>query len=362
MIAEALKLSVYFGEAVTAGPRLASDALMACFVEHRPTVATLLRGIEGFGINRRIHAERFPDVSTDLPLLAVAVDARERTLAMLDDVDRAVPRGLVTLEEARLATGPEVADAECPAGPGKAAKLTIWCGSGERAGRRPAYREAVALLRRCGASGATVLPGVDGLLRGRRRRARLFSANAGTPMTIIAVGRLDRLRRSLPQLAQIVAEPIVTLEPIAQLKHDGELLEPPPTVPRAGLDGPGVWQTIRVYTRRSAQANGRALHSELVRCLREAGAAGATTILGDWGFSSDERPYGDRLGSVTSHRPTYTVYVDRPQKVAEVWPLLDELTAEHGIVTSLFVPGYRERSGATVHGALLSSEQPTREP
>jgi PII-like signaling protein len=352
MIADAFKLSVYFGESLTAGPLLSSDALMACLAEHRPTVATLLRGIEGFGINRRIHAERFPDISTDLPLLAVAVDTRERIQAMLDDVDRAVPRGLVTLEQARLATGADVAEAECPDGPGNAAKLTIYCTASERAGRRPAYREAVALLRRCGASGATVLPGVDGLLRGRRRRARLFSATASTPMTIISVGRLDRLRRSLPELAQIFAEPIVTLEPIAQIKHDGELLEPPPTVARAGLDGPDVWQTIRVYTRRSAQVNGRALHGELVRCLREAGAAGATTILGDWGFSSDERPYGDRLGRVTSHRPTYTVYVDRPQNVAEVWPLLDELTAEHGIVTSLRVPGYRERSGDMVHGSL----------
>jgi hypothetical protein len=55
---------------------------------------------------------------------------------------------------------------------------------------------------------------------------------------------------------------------------------------------------------------------------------------------------------VASHRPTYTVYIDRPEKVAEIWPLVDELTAEHGIVTSLIVPGYRERAGETVHGTL----------
>jgi PII-like signaling protein len=357
MIADAFKLSVYFGETVTAGPVLASDALMARFAEHRLTTAALLRGIEGFGINRRIHAERFPDVSTDLPLLAVAVDARERIRAVLDDVDRAVPRGLVTLEHARLATGADVARAELPAGPGKAAKLTVYCASGERAGRRPAYRAAVALLRRCGATGATVLPGVDGLLAGRRRRARLFSANASTPMMIISVGPVERLRPALPQLAELLADPVVTLEPIAQLKHDGKLLEPPPSVASAPHDEPDVWQTLRVYTRRSAQVGGRALHSEITRQLREAGAAGATTILGDWGFSSDERPYGDRLGRVTSHRPTYTVYIDRPRKVAEVWPLIDELTAEHGIVTSLLVPGYRERSGDTVHGSLDAAER-----
>lgn len=341
--ADALKLSVYFGDSVTAGPALSSDAVMDCFADHGLASATLLRGIEGFGLDRRIHAERFPDASTDLPLLAVAVDRRERIRAVLDDVDLAVPRGLVTLEEARLATGQDVRDAELPGGSGRAAELTIYCSAGERVRGRPSYREAVTLLRRCGAAGATVLRGTDGLACGARRRVRLFSTGSSAPMIVVAVGPLDALRRSLPGLAEIFEEPVVTLEPIAQLKHDGESLEPLPTVVSAGVAEVDVWQAIRLYTRRSAQANGRALHGELVRLLRATGAAGATTILGDWGFSSDERPYGDRLGRVTSHRPTCTVCVDRPGKVAELWPLVDELTAEHGIVTSRFVPGYRER-------------------
>jgi hypothetical protein len=55
---------------------------------------------------------------------------------------------------------------------------------------------------------------------------------------------------------------------------------------------------------------------------------------------------------VASHRPTYTVYIDWPQRVAEVWPVIDEVTAAHGIVTSLIVPGYRKRAGNTVHGSF----------
>jgi PII-like signaling protein len=350
--ADALRLSVYFGDSVTSGPALSSDALMACFADHGLASATLLRGIEGFGINRRIQAERFPDASTDLPLLAVAVDTRERIRSALDDVDLAVPRGLVTLEQARLATGRDVRDAELRHGPGGAAKLTIYCASGERVRRRPSYREAVALLRRNGAAGATVLTGVDGLVSGRRRRVGVFSSGASAPTLVVSVGRLDALRRSLPGLAEMFESPVVTLEPIAQLKHDGEPLEPLPTPASRGVDERAVWQAIHLYARRSAQVGGRALHSELVRRLREAGAAGATTILGDWGFSADERPYGDRLGRVTSHRPTYTVYVDSPAKVAETWPLIDELTGEHGLVTSRLVPGYRERAGDVVRGSL----------
>jgi PII-like signaling protein len=350
VIADALKLSVYFGESITNGSRLAGDALMAVLERRGIRFAALLRGIEGFGINRRIHAQRFPDVSTDLPLLAMAVDTHERIRAVLDDVDRAVPRGLVTLEVARLATGADVAHAEFPDGLGRAAKLTIYCTSAERSSGRPAYRETVALLRRLGATGAIVLAGVDGVAGGARRRARLFQAAGNTPMIIISVGPPERLARVLPALREVLAEPVVTLEPIAQVKQDGELLEPALGVPaEANAD---IWLTIRVYSRRSAQVEGRALYSELTRRLREVGAAGATTILGDWGFSSDEHPYGDKLGRVASHRPTYTIYIDRPHKVAEVWPLVDELTAEHGIVTSLLVPGYRERAGGAVHGSL----------
>jgi len=346
MIADATRLSVYFGEAITAGPALASDALMAGFAARGVTTATLLRGIEGFGLNRRIHAERFPDVSTDLPLLAVALDTRERIGASLADVDRAVSQGLVTLEPVRLATGADVAEADFPAGLGAAGQLTVTCGSGERAGRRPAYRAVVALLRRCGTTGATVLPGVDGLLRGRRRRARLFATNASTPMTIVSLGAPDRLRRALPELVQLLGEPVVTLERIARLdRYRGARPEP---LPRAAQ--PGVFQAIGVFARRSTHVDGRALHSELVRCLREAGAAGATTILGDWGFALEERPFGDRLGRAMSHRPTYTVYVDRPEQVAAVWPLLDELIAGRAIVTSHFVPGYRELARPQLQG------------
>jgi PII-like signaling protein len=77
VISAGLKLDVYFGESLTTGRRMASDALMECFAGHGVEVAALYRGIEGFGIGRRIHTARFPDISTDLPLVAEAIDTRE---------------------------------------------------------------------------------------------------------------------------------------------------------------------------------------------------------------------------------------------------------------------------------------------
>lgn len=355
---EALKLWVYFGDSQLTGAELTSDALIDCFARRHVTVSALCRGIEGFGLNRRIHTERFPDVSTDLPLVACAVDSRERIQALLDDVDRLVADGLITLEHARLAAGDELAEVEFPAGPGRAGKLTIYCGRAERAavGRRPAYREAVAILRRHGVAGATALLGVDGTYHGRRQRAVFHSPRRNAPLMIISVGRRETLAAALPDLSQALEWPLVTLEGIAQVKHDGELLEGPPMTTGTDRQGLSIWQTIRVYTRRSAQVNGRALYTELTRQLREAGAAGVTTILGHWGFSSDEPPHGDKLARLTSHAPTYTTYIDRPAKVAEAWPIIDDVTARHGIVTSLLVPAYRERRGERVHGGLRLAE------
>jgi hypothetical protein len=58
------------------------------------------------------------------------------------------------------------------------------------------------------------------------------------------------------------------------------------------------------------------------------------------------------MGTLASHVPTYTVFVDRPSKIAEVWPIVDEITVEHGVVTAAFVPAYRERAGEIEHGRL----------
>ena len=197
-----------------------------------------------------------------------------------------------------------------------------------------------------------MLLGVDGILNGQRQRAGLLSRNVNTPMATIAVGPTPVLRSVLQALPDVLERPVANLERIAVVKHDGDLLEPLPLIHDSGSGDPPVWMALRVYTRQSAQANGGAVYTTLTRRLRLAGAAGITTVRGEWGFSSDERPFGDRFGTVKSHMPTYTVFVDRPSKIAELWPIVDEATAQHGVVTAAFVPAYRERAGEVEHGHL----------
>jgi PII-like signaling protein len=324
VIAPGLKLDVYFGESLAA-----DAALMACFARHGLEAAALYRGIEGYGLGRRLHTERFPDISTDLPLIAEAIDTREHIEAVLGDVDAIIDRGLVTLEHSLLATGDDVRDAEFPpTGAGESGRLTVYCGRGGRG-----YRAVVELLRREGAQGATVLLGVDGIHDGRRSRAGLLSRNADVPMATIAVGPLDALTRALHALPDVLERPVANLERIAVLKHNGEALE---SLPRAA---DSEWIALRVYARRST-----AVYTTLTRRLRAADAAGVTSVLGEWGFSADEHPFGDRFGTIASHVPTYTVLVDTPQRIAALWPIVDAGTERHGVVTAALVPAYRERA------------------
>jgi len=64
--------------------------------------ATVLRGLEGFGAQSRLHTAKILRLSTDLPLVVEMVDTREKIEAFLPAVDAAVEEGLATLEKVEI--------------------------------------------------------------------------------------------------------------------------------------------------------------------------------------------------------------------------------------------------------------------
>ncbi|MFL5912429.1 MAG: DUF190 domain-containing protein [Gaiellaceae bacterium] len=322
MTREALKLTTYFGERDRADGRFLADSLLDLYGRERFLTSVLLRGTEGFGEKHRLQSQRLLSLSEDLPLLSVAVDARERIEAVLEEV-RSLHGGggLVTLERARMLTAP-FGDPQ----PEGQAKLTVYCGRGER------FMDVVAALQRHGVSGATVLLGVDGTAHGERRRARFAGGNAGVPLMIISVGAGETISGALPDVASLLAEPLVTLERILVLKRDGERLADPGGIPDGAL------QKLMVYSSEAATVHGRSLYAELVRRLRAAGARGATALRGVWGYHGDHAPHGDRLLTLRRHVPVVTVIVDEPPAIRRWFEIVDELTEATGLVTGELVP------------------------
>jgi PII-like signaling protein len=349
--ADCLKLTTYFGERDRAGGRFLADALLDLYERHQVQASVLLRGAEGFGIKHRLQTQRLLTLSEDLPLVTVAVDRRERIEALRDEVTALCGHGLVTLERARMLTGPVTA-AQLPHHLEDATKLTVYCGRQERVAGRPAYEVVVELLQRAGVAGATVLLGVDGTVHGVRRRARFFAGNAEVPLMIISVGEAERIAAALPQLAAILSRPLMTLERVRVCKRDGRMLAEPHGQPDADVAGMGVWQKLMVYAREHARHEGHPLYLSLVRRLRAEGAAGATALRGQWGYHGDHPPHGDRVLSIRRRVPVVTVVIDRPANIRRWFAIADELTDETGLVTSELVPAFRAVSADAVSGGL----------
>jgi PII-like signaling protein len=353
-----LKLTTYFGERDRVEHRYLADALLDVYARHELRTSLLLRGVQGFGAKQHLHTDRLLTLSEDLPLVSVAVDVRERVESALPEVMALHGDGLVTLERARLVTGPLTAGAAVgDRSGGNATKLTVYVGRGERIGGRPAHRAVVDLLRRHGVAGATVLLGVDGTVHGARERARFFGANARVPLMIIAVGDHGPIAAALAELTTILRHPLATLERVRVCKRDGVLLSTPDDVPETDESGLGVWQKLMVFCGEASRHDGHPLYIELVRALRRAGAAGTTSLRGIWGYHGDHAPHGDTLWQLQRRVPVVTVLVDTPVRTRRWFELIDELTAETGLVTSETVPAFRA-TGPVASGGLRLARTP----
>jgi PII-like signaling protein len=348
---DCLKLTTYFGERDRTEHGLLADELLGIYGRHELQGSILLRGVEGFGRLAHLHTDRLLSLSEDLPVVSVAVDRREKIEAVLEPVLVIKRRGLITLERARLVSGNPGA-AELPEELAEATKLTVYVGRQERIDGAPAFAAVCELLRRYGLAGATVLLGVDGTNRGRRTRARFFGRNADVPMMVIAVGPGSQISQALPELDRRLARPLMTLERVRVCKSDGRLLARPHELPGTDERGLAMWQKLMIYTSSSATHAGRPLHVEVVRRLRAAGAAGATSLRGIWGFHGDHAPHGDKFLQVRRHAPVTTISVDTPERTARWFEIVDELTAEHGLVTSEMVPAVRAMSDSERRGGL----------
>lgn len=374
-----LKLTVYLGDRDRAGGGLLADALMELLAGEGVAMSVLLRGMEGYGLEHHLRTERLLTLSEDLPLLAVAMDGAARMEAVAQAVARLAPRGAIALERVRLLAaggtaggaeadgeqaggakgqngagdggGADAVDGRRAALPEGQAQLTIFLARGHRVSGAPAHERAIASLREHGLYGANMLLGLDGTVGGARQRARLLSRNPSVPSLVVAVGEAAAVEAALEELGEMLGMPMA-LERVRVCKRDGTLLAPPQPPPDAGPDGLSFWQKLTVYTGEQARHGRAPLHETLVRRLRGAGAAGATTLRGVYGFHGDHAPHGERLLTLGRHTPLLTIVMDTPENVVRWFQIVDELTSEVGLVTCENVPALRAAASSGSRGGL----------
>jgi PII-like signaling protein len=348
-----LKLTTYFGERQrTVGdgrrPGFLADALLDLFDTRDVATSVMLRGIASFGPRHVLRTDESLTLSEDPPVAIAAVDVEPKIGSMIDDVVAMTGRGLVTVERARLVIGD---DALAVTDNGDAVKLTVYVGRQERIGRTPAYRAVCDLLYRQGFSGGAVSLGVDGTAHGERYRAAFFSRNVNVPMMIISIGTAAQVSAAIAEIGTLIPKPLLTVERVGLCKRGGELISRPHRLPNADDQGRPMWQKLMVHTSEATTHGGVPIHRALVHQLLDSGMArGATVLRGVWGFHGDHKPHGDKLFQLTRRMPVVTIIIDTPEWIARSFDIVDELTAEHGLVTSEMVPAVLSISGADRDG------------
>jgi PII-like signaling protein len=348
-----LKLTTYFGErqrVVTdhvRRPGFLADAMLDLFDTRELATSVMLRGIASFGPRHVLRTDESLSLSEDPPVAIAAVDVESKISGLVDEVVAMTGHGLVTLERARLVRGGDVLDA----GNGDAVKLTVYVGRQERIGGLPAYRAVCDLLHRQGFSGGAVFLGVDGTAHGERYRARFFSRNVNVPLMIISVGTAAQVSAAVAELSAASANPLLTAERVRLCKRGGTLFARPHRLPSTDDRQRPLWQKLMVHTSEATGHDGVPIHRALVHQLLDSGMArGATVLRGIWGFHGDHEPHGDKLFQLTRRVPVATIIIDTPEWIERSFDIVDELTAEHGLVTSEMVPAVVSIAGPDRHG------------
>lgn len=112
---EAHLLRIFTGESDRWEGRPLHEALVRAAREQGLAGATVLRGIEGFGVRRRVHTVRILHLSEDVPIVVEIIDRPERIAAFLPTVDKMVAEGAATIEKVHAITYRQDAAAEVAA-------------------------------------------------------------------------------------------------------------------------------------------------------------------------------------------------------------------------------------------------------
>jgi PII-like signaling protein len=336
---DGIMLTSYFGERRRLNGQFVADALLESFSQRKVASSIVLRGTEGFGLKHHIRTNHSLSLSEDLPLIVTAVDASSRIGDALGEVRRINRRGLITVERTRFLSGDIEAIGFPGTADGRATKLTVYFCRQDSVFGVPAFEVMCELLHRRGIGGATALAGVDGTAQGRRHRAHFFSRNGDVPMMVVAVGPDKSVGALLPELGDLLRSPRITLDQVQVCKRDGELINEPEAPSAYDEDGMALWQKLTVYASGTSRHSGQPIHRSLIRRLLSAGISGATTQEGIWGFRGEHAPHGDQhLLQFGHHVPAMTVVIDTPQRIPVAFGIIDELTAEHGLVTCENIP------------------------
>jgi PII-like signaling protein len=95
-------LRIFIGESDTFHGKPLYEAIVERVRAEGLAGATVIRGIEGFGADSRLHTSRILRLSEDLPVVIEIVDTEDRIDRVLPMLDEMVGEGMITVERVHI--------------------------------------------------------------------------------------------------------------------------------------------------------------------------------------------------------------------------------------------------------------------
>lgn len=90
-------LKIFIGESDQWHGEPLYHAIIKKIKENGLAGATIIRGIEGYGANSRIHSSKILRLSEDLPIVIEVIDEEERIMKIIDVLDTMIQEGLMVV-------------------------------------------------------------------------------------------------------------------------------------------------------------------------------------------------------------------------------------------------------------------------
>jgi len=108
IIVRSVTLTIYLSENDTYNGRAAYEAVVEYLRDSGIAGATVLHGIEGYGVHSKIHTANILRLGSDLPIVIMAVDTEEKIKSVTPILREMIPKELITIQAVDILSGENV--------------------------------------------------------------------------------------------------------------------------------------------------------------------------------------------------------------------------------------------------------------
>jgi PII-like signaling protein len=225
--------------------------------------------------------------------------------------------------------------------PSEATLLRVYLNASDRLHGKAVYRIVVETARGMQLAGASVFL-VDFSYGAHRRLhdAKSDYLSFHIPVVVEIVDASDRVAVLLGKLESLIVEGLVVTRLVRLIRYAGcsqpgqrdlsrekvrDSAATHDTGSSTAMKIEGEAQRVTVYVGNSDTWHGRNLVTAIVEKCRALGIAGATATVGVMGFGKTSRIHRAHLLGLSEDLPERIEIVDRPEQIARILPVLEEL-------------------------------------